>query len=251
MKRSLYRGFHGAVVGGAAHRDYASSLGIPAHRCIPGYDVIDNEHFSTGARLARLKAAELSGSLGLPPLFFVTANRFVEKKNLRRLLQAYADYRDRIGAEAYPLVMLGDGPDRAALEELSSRLGLSSFVLFKGLANYDELPVYFGLAQAFIHASTVEQWGLVVNEAMASGLPVLVSRTCGCCGTLLEEGTNGYSFDPFSSEDIAATLVRFHALDDLQRRGMSARSQAIISEWGPPRFAQAVWQALHADGIPE
>jgi 1,2-diacylglycerol 3-alpha-glucosyltransferase len=59
-----------------------------------------------------------------------------------------------------------------------------------------------GLASAFIQASTTEQWGLVVNEAMASGLPVLVSERCGCAPDLVKNGVNGYTFDPYDIKEI-------------------------------------------------
>ncbi len=82
--------------------------------------------------------------------------------------------------EMWDLVLLGDGPLKPTLLKLISSLGLESCVHLPGFKQYDELPVYLGLAETFIHASTTEQWGLVVNEAMASGLPVLVSNRCGC-----------------------------------------------------------------------
>ena len=73
-------------------------------------------------------------------------------------------------------------------ERERSALGLDNDVIFPGFIQYDELPAYYGLAKAFIHASTVEQWGLVVNEALAAGLPVLVSERCGCAPDLVREG---------------------------------------------------------------
>src|SRR5207244_4064698 len=101
-------------------------------------------------------------------------------KNLPRLLEAFAGYRRLAGDAAWELVLLGDGPLRPELVALLKDLELDGHVLLPGFKQYDELPAYYGLAGAFIHASTTEQWGLVVNEAMASGLPVLVSDRCGC-----------------------------------------------------------------------
>ena len=108
-----------------------------------------------------------------------------------------------------------------------------------GFKQYEELPTYYASAGAFIHASTIEQWGLVVNEAMASGLPVLVSNRCGCAKDLVREGVNGFTFDPYNEEQLADLMVRI-ASDEVARYQMGARSREIIAEWGTDRFASGV-----------
>ena len=77
-----------------------------------------------------------------------------------------------------------------------------------GFKQYDELPIYYGLAGAFIHASTTEQWGLVVNEAMAAGLPVIVSERCGCAPDLVENGRNGFTFDPYDVDALTHLMLK-------------------------------------------
>jgi glycosyltransferase involved in cell wall biosynthesis len=110
------------------------------------------------------------------------------------------------------------------------------------------LPAYYGLANAFIHASTTEQWGLVVNEAMASGLPVLVSNRCGCATDLVQEGVNGFTFDPHNVEQLAQLMLKISACQDVRMSAFGDASRTIISKWGPERFALglqgAVRQAL-------
>ena len=114
-----------------------------------------------------------------------------------------------------------------------------------GFKQYDELPAYYARAGAFIHASTTEQWGLVVNEAMASGLPVLVSNRCGCAADLVREGENGWTFDPTSDDQMADLMLRI-ASDEKARVQMGAKSREIIAEWGPERFASGVKAAVDA-----
>src|SRR5262249_59830905 len=109
-------------------------------------------------------------------------------------------YRAAAGTAAWKLVLLGEGEQRAKLEGLRDALGLRNDVSMPGFKQYDELPAYYGLASAFVHTSTTEQWGLVVNEAMAAGLPVLVSERCGCGPDLVREGVNGFTFDPRQPE---------------------------------------------------
>jgi glycosyltransferase involved in cell wall biosynthesis len=113
-----------------------------------------------------------------------------------------------------------------------------------GFRQYDELPVWSGLASAFVHASTTEQWGLVVNEAMASGLPVLVSERCGCVRDLVENGINGLAFDPDDIQALAALMRRVAAMTDERRAAMGRAGQRIIADWGPERFADGLMQAV-------
>jgi glycosyltransferase involved in cell wall biosynthesis len=112
-----------------------------------------------------------------------------------------------------------------------------------GFKQYEELPEYYANAGAFIHASTTEQWGLVVNEAMASGLPVLVSNRCGCAADLVKEGVNGWTFDPTNEEQMADLMLRISS-DEEQRKEMGSKSREIIAEWGPARFASGISSAI-------
>jgi glycosyltransferase involved in cell wall biosynthesis len=114
---------------------------------------------------------------------------------------------------------------------------LQDYVVMPGFKQYSELPIYYGLAKAFVHASTTEQWGLVVNEAMASGLPVLVSSRCGCATDLVTEDVNGFLFDPYDVHGLARRMVDICRLTDAQRSAMGRESKRIIAQWGPERFA--------------
>jgi len=183
--------------------------------------------------------------LALPIDFFLVSNRFIEKKNLPSLLDAYARYRNQAGPAAWKLVLLGDGPLKLKLQDIVNQYDLTQWVLMPGFKQYDDLPAYYGLAGAFIHASTTEQWGLVVNEAMAAGLPVLVSNRCGCAPDLVEEGRNGYTFDPQDVDALAGLMLKV-AADDCDRAAMGQASREIISHWTPQTFAENLSKAVEA-----
>jgi glycosyltransferase involved in cell wall biosynthesis len=277
------------LVGGTPHADYLAQLGLPGDRIFKGYDIVDNEYFAAKAAEARSQklgdssqeivvsgqkseVRNLSSSTSnlqspisnLPsPPFFLASARFIEKKNLTRLIEAYARYRELAqnpearsqksevrnaeieppNSHPWPLVLLGDGPLRSSIFHLLSSLGLHDHIHLPGFKQYDELPAYFGLAGAFVHASTTEQWGLVVNEAMASGLPVLASNRCGCAQDLVQEGVNGFQFDPSNVEQLAQLMLR---VSDTQFpiSDFGAASRRIISAWGPERFATGLRDAV-------
>jgi glycosyltransferase involved in cell wall biosynthesis len=251
IKRRLVGICSTALVGGTPHADYLQQLGIDRKKIFSGYDAVDNDYFAAKAEEVRKQKTENRKQFGLSENYFLASARFVEKKNLPRLIEAYARYRklarkSEIGnqkSEILDLVILGDGPLKSDLCHLISGLGLQHSVLLPGFKQYDELPAYYGLAKAFIHASTTEQWGLVVNEAMASGLPVLVSNRCGCAMDLVKEGANGFTFDPFDAGQLAKLMARISD-SRFPIPDFGSASREIISEWGPERFADGIARAV-------
>jgi glycosyltransferase involved in cell wall biosynthesis len=162
------------------------------------------------------------------------------------LIDGFALWRSQLSesVEDLHLLILGDGPLRSDLEAQVEALGLKNYVLLPGASDYSELPSRYGLAEAFIHASSVEQWGLVVNEAMAAGLPVLVSSACGCVPQLVHPGINGFRFDPGTSSSIAAVITQFMNLQPIQRRRMGQASRRLVSGFGPEAFAAGLTAAV-------
>jgi 1,2-diacylglycerol 3-alpha-glucosyltransferase len=236
VKRRIAARFGAALAGGTAHLAYLRELGMPPERVFDGYDVVDNDHFARAADATRESAIQARCRLGLPERYFLASCRFVEKKNLCGLLEGFARYRDRAGPQPWHLVLLGDGQLRPRLLERVAERGLRDLVHLPGFQQYERLPAFYGLAGAFVLASTSEPWGLVVNEAMAAGLPVLVSDRCGCAPDLVVPGVNGYRFDPLDPERLADLLLHV-AADGCDRQGLARAGRAIIAEWTPERFA--------------
>ncbi|PYJ57008.1 MAG: hypothetical protein DME82_03490 [Verrucomicrobia bacterium] len=191
----------------------------------------------------------MRNNYGLPENYFLASARFIPKKNLLRLVQAYAEYRRASDVETsqgagnppWDLVLLGDGPLRETLNTQLSTLNLQAHVHLPGFKQYDELPVYYALAKAFVHASTTEQWGLVVNEAVASGLPVIVSNRCGCVPELVNG--NGFTFDPFDEQELVERLSQMASLSDDERKSLSDASYGISANFAPKRFGEGLEQA--------
>lgn len=242
LKRRLIRDYDSALVGGERHAEYLVKLGMDRSRIVTGYDVIDNGHFSRGASAARGNARSLRSFHGLPAAYFLCSARFIPKKNLRMLLQAFALYRHRVGAGAWDLVVIGDGPLMPHLREERARLNVDASVLFPGFKQYGELPAYYGLARAFVLPSTSEQWGLVTNEAMAAGLPVLVSQACGSA-ELVREGENGFRFDPGNPDQLSDLMVRL-TREEGRLAEMGRLSKQIIDERSPSTFGQGLANAI-------
>jgi glycosyltransferase involved in cell wall biosynthesis len=247
IKSRLVKLCAAGLAGGTPHAAYLAQLGLPREKTFPGYDVVDNAYFSSRADFVRGQAAATREMHLLPEKFFLASARFIEKKNLNSLIQAYACYHDSARksehSEIWDLVLLGDGPLKPQITALVSKLGLQSRVHLPGFKQYQELPAYYGLAQVFVHASTTEQWGLVVNEAMAAGLPVLVSDRCGCAKDLVRDNTNGFAFAPDNESELARLMLKMSA-KDFPLAKFGAASRRIIANWGPEKFAGGLHDAV-------
>jgi glycosyltransferase involved in cell wall biosynthesis len=252
IKRRIAGLYSAALVGGQLHVEYLVELGMQRERIFTGYDVVDNHYFRQKAEEVRGRRLEVRQKYALPENYFLASARFVEKKNLAKLISAYAQYRDRLkwtGATdpgyntcaPWDLVLLGDGPLRETLNSQLSTLNLNEYVHLPGFKPYDELPVYYALAKAFVHASTTEQWGLVVNEAIASGLPVIVSDRCGCAPELING--NGFTFDPTNEDELVTRLLEIASLSDQERKQLGDNSNKIAANFAPERFGEGLERA--------
>lgn len=250
VKRYLLSCFTGALVGGTPHRKYLCDLGMAESRIFDGYDAIDNLYFMETSQRIRNNEQELRLHYKLPGKYFLACSRFIKKKNLLRLIDAYQIYLKKSKARSFHLVLMGDGEMMGELRDRVQQYDIGDVVHFVGFRQYADLPVYYSLASCFILASTSEQWGLVVNEAMASGLPVLVSKRCGCCEDLVEEGVTGFSFDPFNIEQLGSLLQDISMSQNLKKMGSEALRK--VSDWGPEKFArQALAACLNAQQVPQ
>nr|WP_246275613.1 glycosyltransferase [Brasilonema bromeliae] len=243
VKRRLVGLCGAALCGGTRHAEYARDLGVPADRIFLGYDAVDNAHYAAGADAARTNPGART-RLGLPPAYLLASARFIPKKNLPGLLAGYAAYRAAVGPGAWELVVLGDGAGRPELEARRGELGLAGVVHLPGFRGYDALPAYYGLAEGFVHASLVEQWGLVINEAAAAGVPVVASDRCGATADLVQPGRTGWAFAPTDSAALGAALVELHRHPD--RRSLGQAGRQLVAEWGPERFAAGLSAAVAA-----
>jgi len=234
LKRWLVRRFDAALVAGERHRDYAESLGIPRWRSRIGFDVIDVDQFSRRASAAHAAAEEVRRVRGLPQRYVLCVSRFVARKNVNVVIDAFA--RARLADHAIELVLVGQGQDEPMLRALVSQLDLESSVRFLDALPNGEMPAIYGLADFVVLASEFDQWGLCINEAFAASRTAIVTHTCGVARELVVNGKNGYVIDP-GNADMLAARMRALALDDGLRERLSARARLTVEQWKPSTFA--------------
>ena len=225
IKKCFVNQFDAAFVAGSSHFNYILKLGMSANKITMGYDVVDNNHFSSHR-----------SNVYKPDGYFLASGRFIKRKNFILLLEAYKDYRSKVKSPK-TLVLCGSGHEESEIKYKIESLNLNSYVKLPGFVQYDELPVLYSKASVFIIPSVSEQWGLVINEAMASGLPILSSNRCGAHFDLVINNENGFIFNPFSVEDIANAMVKFHYLDCNKKNLFSNKSLEIIDNWSTDSFS--------------
>jgi len=245
VKKTIFSLYDGALVAGSKSKDYAIALGMSENKIFTGFDVVDNEYFAKKSYLTKEDHYSLKSQYKLPKRYFICVSRLIEKKNLSRLLKAYQIYCERIKEKAWHLIICGWGHLEEELKEEVYHLGIRN-VRFVGRITYEEIPVYYSLAKCLILPSShFEQWGLVVNEAMASGLPVLVSQACGCAPDLVQEGVNGFTFDPCDVESLARFMVKMSS-GEVDLKAMGEASRRIIANWTPEIFAENLLKVIDA-----
>ena len=239
LLRSL---FDAAVAGGSAHVRYLEALHFPPNRIGRKYDVVDNSFFARGADQARTDRER--SEWNLPADYFLYVGRLSPEKNIDGLIRAFAGYRRKGGRCS--LVLAGGGPQRAFLEALAATLDVSDCVQFVGHKNSAGLIPYYAFARCFVLPSKREPWGLVVNEAMAAGLPVIVSSCCGCAEDLVVNGANGYVFDPEKARDLEQVMNTIDQTPKTTLAGMGATSREIIAGFSPESWADEVARIVAA-----
>jgi glycosyltransferase involved in cell wall biosynthesis len=239
--------FDFAVAGGKAHIRYLEQLAFPPTKIARYYDVVNNEFLC--ARTTELRRSNSRGVTLPNSPYFLYVGRLAPEKNVRGLLTSWLQYRAEGGI--WPLVLVGDGPSAEDLRQQSEQSKFGTDVHFAGLRSSDQLPLFYAFAGCFVLSSTREPWGLVVNEAMASGLPVLVSSRCGAAEDLVEDGRNGFIFDPNSPQQLARHMQYISSLNCDDRQLMGDESLQIIATYSPLNFGREVASLLRMAGACE
>ncbi len=239
----LHALFGWAVAGGKDHVAYLRQLKFPAERIVRFYDVVDNRRYADGVQALR---KETAAEHALPENYFLFVGRMAPEKNTLGLLAAWLIYRYKGGT--WPLVMAGDGPDMPQVRSILKDSPYRAEVYLPGLQSSAQLLPLYAFASCFVLPSKREPWGLVVNEAMAAGVPVLVSSHCGCAPDLVQHGNTGWVFDPEQERVLSMHLQMIERMPVEERQRIGRNGAERIQAYTPERFGLEV--ASIADAMP-
>jgi glycosyltransferase involved in cell wall biosynthesis len=239
IKRAYIYNFHRAMTYGAKSREYIHKLGMPMEAIYIRCQAANMDE------IRRLQTALPRIDRGREKKRLLYVGRLSEEKNLRRLISAFnAATRMVMGGMRWDLVLVGDGPQGAELKGAVAASGVDN-ILFEGGVSWSETVKYYSTCDAFILPSLSEPWGVVVNEAMCCGLPVLVSSKCGAAYDLVTDGVNGYRFDPSSEEELQKVIGLMISRPE-ELKVMGERSRAIIEEYSPKNAALQMQRCIQS-----
>jgi 1,2-diacylglycerol 3-alpha-glucosyltransferase len=245
LKSEFFRQCSGFVVPGKSAVQYLLSYGMKRERIFMALNAVDNDLFAKKAAAARANADQLRIDLALPERYFLFVGRLVREKGIFELLSAYSSLdggiRQQVG-----LVFAGDGPCRAELESRASSIS-PGLIKFVGFTQREQLAAYYALGEAMVLPTYSDPWGLVVNEAMACGLPVIVSNVAGCAPDLVTDSWNGKIVKPGEIESLSLAMRTISGCPG-ERLRMRANSLQRIAEYSPQIWSGGMLRMLESLG---
>jgi glycosyltransferase involved in cell wall biosynthesis len=237
LKEQFLRGCDGFVVPGKSASAYLRSFAVEPKRISTAPNAVDNDYFAAQAAKVKSQSNAFRAKLRLPPRYILFVGRLVREKGVLDLLEAYAKLesglRSRVG-----LVFAGDGDAREDLAARAIAINAGE-ICFTGFSQREELAGLYALADALVLPTYSDTWGLVVNEAMACSLPVIVSDVAGCVPDLVEDGWNGFVVPSRNVERLTVTIDSILRQPELSRQ-MRRNSFDRIRAYSPEACAEGL-----------
>ena len=246
IKRWLFPKVDAIVTVGDDGNSFAAKYGAGAERIFFAPHVIDVAHYQSGADSARPHREAMRRELGLEGTTFLYVGRLWWGKGINYLLEAFETVQRRSTAPV-SLLLVGDGPEEAKLRQACAERGIRN-VVFAGFQQKPDLPRYYALADVFVFPTLGDPYGLVVDEAMACGLPVISTSAAGEIRDRVEEGVNGYVVPPEDSAALAESMLHLAQNPDLIARMGRISHEKIqghtLEKWAED-FERIVLTLLH------
>ena len=233
LKKSILQLADGFICFGKSSADYLKKLGIDSSEILTKKAaIVDDEILLENFQKGLSTRQQRKEVLGLPKYNFVYVGRMSEEKNLSLLIETFGQLK----AQEWGLILLGEGSQKSALQILASQY--ENIFFLDGVVWYN-VPIGLALADVFVLPSLSEPWGLVVNEAMVCGMPVVVSEVCGCVDDLVIEGKNGFVFDPNNQKKLTEILQYF--IENLAKiNEMGEASTQLIEPFSAEKVAKEI-----------
>ena len=239
--RTLFRLASGFMISGKLNADYYRHYGADDRKFFPLPWAIDNDRFASAAGFepGERDALRERYGIGRDAVAFLFSGKLIPRKDPLALLQAFERMRHRQRAA---IVFMGDGELRGDLERYAREHSLPDTHLL-GFVNQSEIPKHYAMCDAFVLPSHFDPRATVVNEAMACGLPVLITDRCGPYADIARQGENAFVFTPGDVDALRDALDKL-AGDDALRVRMGRRSREIIANWSYDEGVAGVKEAL-------
>ena len=241
LHRALLARFNGFLAIGKASRAFYLENGVDASRIFLAPYFVDNDRFSRGAAAADRASLRRKWGIAEDAVCFLFVGKLQPKKRPIDLVRALGKLD---AADRAHLLVVGTGEQEKEARALAAASGIRA--TFAGFLNQSELPNAYAAGDCLVLPSDFgETWGLVVNEAMACGLPAIVSDRVGCGPDLVEDGRTGHVF-AFGDAAALAETLRSICRDKRERRAMGEAARRKVAEYSVDHAVRATADAVHA-----
>ncbi|MBP0014249.1 MAG: glycosyltransferase family 4 protein [Roseofilum sp. SBFL] len=234
LRRWLIPQADGIVVNGDSGARYIRRFGIPLEKIFRAFQSTDTSNFS-GVRLEKSQKEAYR-------LLFV--GQLIERKNMQRFLGELIKWTENHPERSLEFWLVGDGSERSPLE--TQPVPENLHLKFFGNIAYDQLPELYAQAGMFVFPTLADEWGQVVNEAMASGLPILGSLGSQAVEELCTEGKTGWVFQPDRPSEIYQAIDRALSTSPETLEQMRIQSRKRIESMTPEFVASKFVEAINS-----
>ncbi|MEA5593444.1 glycosyltransferase family 4 protein [Rivularia sp. UHCC 0363] len=239
LKEWIVNQADGYIIPGKAQKNYLAELGAREDRIWTAPNAVDSVFFANEAQYYRQQKAILKEKLDIAGCVILYVGRLIDEKGIPELLEAFTKLSPQ---KQVTLVIVGDGSRSQNYHSYTQQNQLDN-VVFAGFQPQTALPQYYGIADIFVFPTRSDTWGLVLNEAMAAGLPIVCSDAAGAAPDLVVNGENGYLI-PVGDVEKLSEKLQILVEDENLREKMGLHSQEIIANYTPQKMALGLKEAI-------
>ena len=232
LKKIILRGYSAAFVAGKESKEYLINLGFKDEKIFYPWDVVDNslfENLNSKSNKSQKK-------------YFLCVSRLLKRKNLFNLIKSFSNYQNEGGS--WGLKIIGSGNLYFKLKKYAGKLIIKEKIEIINWLQINDLVHYYRDASAFILPSYFDNWGLVVNEAISSGLPCIVSQNCGCAVDLIKHNDTGFVFNPNKNYELQKYMKKVENLTLDERLRIVSLARTNLKNYDLEIFSNNLKKAI-------
>jgi glycosyltransferase involved in cell wall biosynthesis len=245
LRKWLIKHCDGFIANSSETKKYLCDLGVDPKNVTISIQTIDVHKWKKTIGLYNHLKERLKKELDLKEKVILCVSRMQPKKGINFLIEAFCNISNKL--EDVSLLLVGDGPERQKLEKYCIEKGISGKVKFIGYIQPLDIPRYYALSDLFVFPTLYDKFGLVVIEAISSGLPVICSEHAGSAIDLIKDGENGYIIDPKDINKMSSLISEIMINESLLQKLKSTALESA-SNFTVEKSAENFLSAIRSNG---
>lgn len=241
LVKLMVKGSDAYLAYGTRAKEYLISLGAKPKKIFVAHNTTNVKFFSKEVNLWRKKKARVKKELGIKTSRVILyVGQLIERKGVNYLIEAFREIKREDNDTSLLIVGYGKLETKLRLYVKKERI---NDIIFAGGVEWEKTPKYYAVSDVLVTPSLEEVWGLVLNEAMSAGLPIVATDVAGSAPDLIKDGVNGFIVKPGSSEEISKALLKI-LTDKNLRKQMSRETGGLINNFTPQKAVSKIKEAI-------